>query len=133
MSGFPFHIGRVRLALNSRLQGVNGFTGHGDVTVLFWRSGAKKIDIGLSGVAGRSADIFINGAHYQSMPLEYGAVHFTVKTSCGDIVPDLTPGTKVEICQNGEAILGGTLGVRPPIALFQPPRKLIAYLRSKAS
>jgi len=131
MSGFPFHIGRVRLALDSRLQGVNGFTGHGEVAFLFWRSGAKKIDIGLSGVAGRSADIFIDDAHYQAMPLNNGTVRFTVKTSCGNIVPDLTPGAKVEIRQNGEAILGGTLGVRPPSALFQPARKLIAYLRSK--
>jgi hypothetical protein len=133
MSGFPFHIGRVRVALRSRLQGVNGFTGHGDVAFLFWRSGAKKIDIGLSGVAGRTADVFIDDALYQAMPLDNGAARFTVNTSHGDSVPDLAPGAKVEIRQNGEAILGGTLDAKPPIGLFQLPRKLVAYLRSRAS
>ncbi len=133
MSGFPFHIGRVRIALNTKLQGVNGFTGNGDVAFLFWRSGAKKIDIGLNGVAGRTADVFLNDAHYQAMPLENGAARFTLNTSRGDPVPDLAPGASVEIRQNGEAILGGTLDAKSPAGLFQLPRKLIAYLRAKAS
>ncbi len=133
MSRFPFHIGRVRVALNSTLQGVNGFTGHGNVAFFVWRSGAKRIDISLNGIGGRTADVFIDNAHYQAMPLENGAVRFTVKTSCGDLVPSLAPGARVEIHQNGEAILGGTLYAKPPIGLFQLPRKLISYLRSKAS
>ncbi len=131
MSGFSFHIGRVRIALNSRLQGVNGFTGHGDIAFLFWRSGAKKIDIGLSGVAGRSADIFIDDTLYQAMPLDNGAARFSVKTSSGDIVPDLAPGAKVEIRQNGEAILSGTLGVKPAIGFFQLPQLFTDYVRAK--
>jgi hypothetical protein len=132
MSGFPFHIGRIRIALISRLQGVNGFTGHGDIAFLFWRSGAKKFDIGLSGVAGRSADVFIDDAHYQAMPLDNGAARFTVTTSRGDSVPDLAPGAKFEIRQNGEAILGGTLNAKPPVGLFQLPQKMAAYVRSRA-
>ncbi len=120
-----------RLILESRLQGVNGFTGRGDIEISSWRSGVRKMGVGLTGIAGLNADIFIDGAHCQTIPLENGAVHFTANTSRGDNVPDITTGAQIEIRQNGEAILGGTLSPKKPYRL-RLPRRIASLFRWKA-
>ena len=109
MIKFSLNFGHKLTDLEAKLQGVNGFTGRGEIEYTVWKNGVKVMEVELRGVAGRSADVMIDGARINTVSLDKGAADETFDTSNGVAVPTLQPGAKVEIWQNGQAILEGVL------------------------
>lgn len=102
-------IGRKLADLEARLSGVNGFTGRGEIEYSAWHDGSRELEVELRGVAGRAADVIVNDVKVISVALDNGRVDATFDTRLGDAIPDLGVGGRVEIRQNGEAILKGVL------------------------
>ncbi len=121
MVNVTFSLGRKNQRLNAILHGVSGFTGRGSIAFHAWRSGAKKLNVRLRGVAGKSAEIFLNGQKFTQFALKDGNCDFSMITSCGGDIPDLVDGANVEIRQNDQAILSGALTTGKP-ALLDLPR-----------
>lgn len=95
--------------LEAKLKGVNGFTGYGEIEFAEWKSGTRKLDIGLRGCGGAVAEVYANDVHTATVNLNNGRVDYTFSTRKGDAVPQLAEGTRMEIRQNGDAILSGVL------------------------
>lgn len=102
-------IGRKVADLEARLTPVNGYTGRGEIEFSAWRNGSKQLEIELRGVAGRSADVYINGERVKTVSLNNGRVDAFFDTRKGDALPELREGSNVEVRQNGDAILDGVL------------------------
>ena len=97
------------IRLGADLKGVAGFTGAGVVRYTEWSDGRRRIEAGLSGVAGLRAEIVVKGAPVGVLPCHEGVVAGRLETSRGAPIPALAAGDGVEIRQNGAAILKGAL------------------------
>ena len=92
-----------------QLSGVNGFTGRGAIAYHAWSSGARRFHVSLKGIAGRQAEVYVDGARLTVIDLNNGRATKSIGTKEGDAIPDLDSGQKVEIHQNGHVILSGAL------------------------
>lgn len=106
---FSFLAGRKLMDLEANLTGVNGYTGRGEIEYSAWKNGARRMEVELKGVAGQTADIYVDGTLAKTVPLRNGAVDHTFDSSRGDDVPALCEGARIEIRQNGDLILEGRL------------------------
>ncbi len=102
-------LSRKLTSLETKLRGVSGFTGRGEIAFTARKSGLKKMDVELRGVAGRCAEVFIDDVFLTNIDLDNGRVDHTLTTRKGDTIPDLIEGTRVDVRQNGEIILEGIL------------------------
>ena len=98
-----------RAAFDARLAGVNGFTGRGDIAFTLWNSGEKTMEVALRGVAGRSAEIYEGDALIAEVAIVNGRADTAFHTRKGAVLPDLGPEARLDIRQNGHAILSGSL------------------------
>lgn len=101
--------GRKTADLEARLSPINGYTGRGEIEFSAWGNGSRQLEIELRGVAGRVAELFINGERIKTVNLDNGRVDAFYDTRQGDALPELSEGASVEIIQNGDAILNGVL------------------------
>jgi len=102
-------LSRKLTSLETKLRGVSGFTGRGEIAFTAHKSGVKRMEVKLRGVAGRSAEVFIDDVFLTNIDLDNGRVAHTLTTHKGDTIPDLTEGARVDVRQNGEIILEGVL------------------------
>lgn len=109
MFKFSFLAGRKLVDLEANLLGVNGFTGWGEVEFSAWKNGARRMEIELKGVAGQTADVYVDGTLAKTITLNNGAADRKFDSSRGDDVPALSQGAHIEIRQNGDVILEGRL------------------------
>jgi len=93
----------------AKLTGVGGFTGRGEVAFSAWTSGAKNLEVALRGVAGRVAEIFVDGGFVATIDLDNGRANQVFDTRRGNTLPSFVEGGRVEIRQNGDVILEGVL------------------------
>ena len=100
---------RIAQELEAKLSGVNGYTGYGEIELTFWHSGTREMEVELRGVAGRQAEIHLNGSQAVTVDLSNGRVDKYFDTRNGDNVPELTIGDRVQVRQNGDIILEGIL------------------------
>lgn len=100
---------RKRGTVDAALRGVNGFTGRGEIEFTLGENGDRKLSVGLRGVAGRSAEVFADGALAATVNLDDGRADRLFDTRRGDAVPALTAGARIDIRQNGDVILEGVL------------------------
>lgn len=98
-----------RKRLTTKLHGVNGYTGRGKLGVSAWGSGASVLNIELRGVAGREAEICVDGDRLHSVPLTNGKAARRFHATKERDNREWTSGAKIEIRQNGQAILQGVL------------------------
>ncbi len=99
----------LRADLAVKLTGVNGFTGAGEIGFIARRNGARSIEIELRGVAGREAVVYAEDQPVATLRFDHGHASQVLATEKGDDVPALFYGAAIEIRQNGEAILKGSL------------------------
>jgi hypothetical protein len=104
-----FSAGRKTSDLEARLTPVNGYTGRGEIEFSSWQNGSRQLEVELRGVAGRTADVYINGERVKTVNLENGRVDAFYDTRQGDALPDAVAGDRVEVRQNGDPILDGVL------------------------
>ena len=109
MFGFLIRRGRKSTDLEADLRGINGFTGYGEIEYAEFTDGKRLLEIELRGVAGRNAEIYIDGNRYRSVPLDNGRHDETYDTSTGDAIPAITVGAQIDVHQNGDHILSGRM------------------------
>ena len=100
---------RKSAELEAKLQGVNGFTGRGEIEFTEWENGARVMEVELRGVAGRTAEVFAENEYAATIDLDNGRAERKFHSRRGDDVPSLLQGCRVEIRQNGDVILEGVL------------------------
>jgi hypothetical protein len=100
---------RKRTELEARLQGVDGYTGRGEIEFTAWKNGKKKMEVELRGVAGRNAEVYADNVLTVTVDLDNGRGDHKFNTRKGDEVPDLVEGARIDVRQNGEIILEGVL------------------------
>ena len=93
----------------AKLRGVDGYTGQGGVTVAISQNGKRKMGVALRGIAGRSAEVFADGAYAGTVELTNGRADQTFDTTRGETLPEIHCGTEFDIRQNGQIILKGAL------------------------
>ena len=96
-----------RQEFEAKLRGIDGFTGRGEVEYTEGENGERVLEVELKGVAGRTAEVYIDRALTVTVPISSGRADETFMTRRGDTVPQLFNGQHVEIRQNGQAILAG--------------------------
>jgi len=101
--------GRKLAGLGAKLAGVSGYTGRGDVDYACWGSGAKRMNVALRGVAGTSADLYADDEFVATLAVNNGKLDQKCDTARGDLLPELHPGSHIEIRQNDHVILEGVL------------------------
>lgn len=99
----------VRANLQASLQGVNGYTGAGDIQFAASKNGARFMRVGVRGVAGRTADLYVGEALAATIDLDNGRGRKKINSRKGDDLPVFCEGARVEVRQNGQAILEGVL------------------------
>jgi hypothetical protein len=99
------------IKLQAALKGVAGFTGSGVVRAETRDDGRRRIDADLSGIAGLKAEVVIGVSPIGALACRDGAVSGRLETARGAPIPDLRAGDKIEIRQNGVAILRGILTI----------------------
>jgi len=95
--------------LETKLDGVAGFTGGGDFTYSTRRGGHRAYKIELRGIAGKAADLYVSGIKITSIELTDGRAARKFDTKRGDPTPRLSADDLIEIRQNGSIILTGVL------------------------
>lgn len=103
-------------SLQSRLSGVDGYTGSGRFRYSVWSSGYVTFEVELRGVAGLKAEVWAKGAKVGRLAVADGrsAAGFDSRIDAPTI--SLTDGDVVEVRQNGDLILRGLLqATREPI------------------
>lgn len=95
--------------LETKLRGVDGFTGYGEIEFAAYSSGARCLEIEVRGAAGVSADIYVNGAMVGAVSLKNGRADEFLDTRHGHPVPFVNEGDAVEIRQNGQTVLEGVM------------------------
>lgn len=100
---------RKAAALETKLSGVNGFTGRGEIEFTAWKNGVRELEVELRGVAGRYADIHADDAFVMTVNFDNGRLDQTYSTRNGDPIPELIEGARIVVQQNGEIILEGVL------------------------
>ncbi|WDI31724.1 hypothetical protein PUV54_00790 [Hyphococcus flavus] len=106
---FSNMISRKRAHLRTSLDGVNGFTGRGEISVAIWNTGTCILTVLLRGVAGRNADIFANETRLGSIRLVDGRAAAKIKLENDPNASALLQASSIEIKQNGDVILSGKL------------------------
>jgi len=96
-------------SLQTKLIGVDGFTGAGAVDYSSYATGNSDIGIKVRGIAGLKAALHVNGKHLIDFELNNGRAHHFADTRHGAVLPPLTEGDEVAIHQNGDAVLKGVL------------------------
>ena len=95
--------------LGARLRGVDGFTGRGEISYARQNNGEQRMRVQLQGLAGRSADVFVNGAAFRTVFLDNGFFRHAFDSTRGERIPTLNEGAVLEIRQNGHLVLEGSL------------------------
>jgi len=95
--------------LGATLQGVDGFTGRGEIAYARRSNGEQRMRVQLRGLAGRSADVFVNGAAFKTVFLDNGLFRHSFDSTRGERIPTLNEGARLEIRQNGHLVLEGCL------------------------
>ncbi len=95
--------------VEAKLKGVGGYTGRGEVEYALWSSGRQKFEVELKGVAGRQAKAFAHEECVATIDIKDGKAETRLDTKNGDELPNLAPGERIEIRQNGDVILEGVL------------------------
>ena len=98
-----------RGGLEAKLAGVDGFTGRGDISLTIWNSGEKTLDVALRGVAGKTAGVYAGDTLIAEVAIVNGRADTSLHSRKGAVLPDLTPDTRIDVRQNGQAILSGSL------------------------
>ena len=91
-----------------KLAGVDGFTGRGSIRYAA-NDNSFIFTVTLSGIAGRSADVYIDHEPACCIELTNGRAYATFSSSKGDKLPELDDGSHIEIRQNGDSVLSGVL------------------------
>lgn len=93
----------------ARLMGQAGFTGRGVLFLAFMSHGGVEASIDLRGIAGTKAELWIAGRHVIDIPLKNGRalMRFSHKKLLRDLTA--TEGDIVDVHQNGDVILRGSL------------------------
>lgn len=99
----------ARGALAVKLTGVSGFTGRGSVRFSPDGQGGGALLVMLNGLAGRSADIFADGAFAANIAITNGRANAIFSSSKGDKLPAIEDGAQIDIHQNGDVVLSGVL------------------------
>ena len=102
-------IGNKLSDLEADFSPVNGYTGRGEVEFSAWKDGSRQLEVELRGIAGRSADIYVNNMRVKSVTLTEGRGDEFFDTRQGDAIPDIREGTIVEVYQNGQPILSAVM------------------------
>lgn len=102
---FPTRIGE----LEAKLEGVAGFTGRGEIEVSFWSQGYATVETELRGVAGLRAEVYVNDVCVGTVDIKDGRSDTEFDTRRTGITLIAEAGDRVEIRQNGDAILRGVL------------------------
>lgn len=108
------------MRLKSRLKGVNGFTGRGEIRYCAKNDGVKKLNITLSGLAGVEAEIYFNAERFTKLRVSEGMCNFTITTSQDEEILLLKMNEKVEIKQNGQTVLFGEMSVADKMLMRLP-------------
>lgn len=95
--------------LEAALKGIAGHTGAGIVRCALWSDGRRTTEATLSGIAGLKAEIVLNGAPVGALSCQDGAAAGKLDSRNGAPIPSLCEGDRIEIRQNGVAILRGRL------------------------
>lgn len=98
-----------RADLEAKLQGVNGYTGRGEIEFSEWNNGVRTLEVELRGIAGRTADVYADNVFTATVNLDNGRTDYRFNSRKGDIVPALTQGGRIDVRQNGDVILEGVL------------------------
>lgn len=94
--------------LTVKLAGVDGFTGRG--AVRYATAGdAFVMTVTLTGIAGKRAEIFVDGKRLAGIAVTNGRASATLSSSRGDKSPPLREGAQIDIRQNGDTVLNGAL------------------------
>lgn len=98
---------RTLIGEKTKLQGVNGYTGRGEFEHYIWKNGARRVDIRLRGVAGKTAEIYFDGAKVTDITVKDGVADDSFE------LPSLTneesSSGAIEVRQNNHAILSGCI------------------------
>lgn len=109
MIKFSFSLAGKLADLETKLTGVNGYTGRGEVEFESWKDGHRCLEVELRGVAGQYAEIYADDRLVVALEFDDGRYDNTFHTRDGDPIPELTEGSYIEVRQNGDPILAGIL------------------------
>ena len=110
MFGHILHLmPRIRSGYKAALIGVSGFTGRGMIGLYQGKNGTKSLSVVLRGIAGRSAEIHVDGSHAATIAIKNGRAVGRFSSAKGHTLPDFHDGTNIEIRQNGDVVLTGVL------------------------
>lgn len=104
-----FQIGRKLADLEADFVPINGYTGRGEIEYSAWADGSRQLEVELRGIAGRSADIHIDGTRVMSVTLNDGRVDKFFDTRQGDAIPEIREGSLIEVYQNSQPILSAVV------------------------
>ncbi|MEM9495563.1 MAG: hypothetical protein AAGA09_06130 [Pseudomonadota bacterium] len=96
-------------SFDARLQGVGGYTGRGDIKVAARSDGDIKLNVALRGVAGRKAELFLGGDLIARVKVDNGRAARIVRKQVEAETHSFQEGARIEVRQNGDAILEGVL------------------------
>lgn len=96
-----------RHGLRAPLNGVNGFTGGGEIIYAVSINGQSSITVRLRGVAGREAEIFSGDTLIAITPIKNGRASKRIASDEGAVLPEFSEGAFIEVRQNGHVILSG--------------------------
>lgn len=105
----PNKLARKLIALGAKLDGVNGFTGRGEVKYTLNKNGETTLEITLRSVAGRQAFVYANEERVARVNVKKGRADVVLASKKGATLPTLAEGASVQVRQNGDAILSGVL------------------------
>ena len=95
--------------LEAKLSGVAGHTGYGEFEFANRPGGHSAFEIELRGVAGVSADLYLNNDHVVTVALEGGRADQSFSSRRGGPLIVVRQGDVVEIRQHGDTILQGVV------------------------
>lgn len=100
----------LRSRFKATLTGVSGFTGRGMVGLTQKKNGTtKRLAVALRGIAGRTAEIIIDGHLAATIAVKDGRAGKCFNSAKGHSLPDFHEGSQIEIRQNGDVVLTGVL------------------------
>lgn len=97
------------LRLETKLEGVAGFTGAGSFRYALSPAGSADYEAELRGVAGLRCELFAEGEFVATLACRDGKVAAKFNSRLGDPEIRLDAGAVIEIRQNGDVVLKGVL------------------------
>lgn len=94
----------------TKLAGVQGFTGAGVFKYQRSRAGSAHYETEVKGLAGLRCELFVSGEFVAVLPCKDGKAAAKFDSRLGDPAISLESGAKIEIRQNGQPVLEGFLG-----------------------